>query len=70
MKTKAGITFVLFLTFVFLSSVSAQDAPPKLSPAQWQADVRFLGDELPKRHRDAFARMKRDEYEAALAKVS
>ena len=66
MKTKAGITFVLFLTFVFLSSVSAQDGPPKLSPAQWQADVRFLGDELPKRHRDAFARMKRDEYEAAV----
>jgi C-terminal processing protease CtpA/Prc len=57
---------VLFLTFAFLSSVSAQDAPPKLSPAQWQADVRFLGDELPKRHRDAFARMKRDEYEAAV----
>ena len=66
MKTKAGITFVLFLTFVFLSSASAQDGPPKLSPAQWQADVRFLGDELPKRHRDAFARMKRDEYEAAV----
>jgi len=68
MKRNTRTTFLLFFTLALVSSVavSAQDAPPKLTSAQWQADVRFLGDELPKRHRDAFARMKRDEYEAAV----
>ena len=54
------------LLFAGLIRISAQDAPPKLTAAQWQADVRFLGDELAKQHRNAFHRMKRDEYEAAV----
>ena len=64
MKKKAGAVILLLLTLSVVNS--AQDAPPKLTAEQWQADVRFLGDELPIRHRDAFARMKRDEYDAAV----
>ena len=55
-----------FPVLFFVSFVSAQNTAPKLSVEQWQADVRFLGDELPKRHRNAFHRMKREDYEAAV----
>jgi tetratricopeptide (TPR) repeat protein len=37
-----------------------------LTAEQWRSDVKFLGDELPRRHRNAFHRMKRYEYEAAV----
>jgi hypothetical protein len=60
----AGAVFALLLTgFV---SVSAQTTAAKLSVEQWQADVRFLGEELPKRHRNAFHRMKPEEFETAV----
>jgi Tetratricopeptide repeat len=56
------------LVFLFLNAsvAPAQNALPTLSVEQWQADVRFLGEELPKRHRNAFHRMKREEFEAAV----
>jgi hypothetical protein len=59
----------LLLNLLLTIAVSAQTPPPKLTPAQWQADVRFLGDELPKRHRNAFHRMKREDFEAAVNKL-
>ena len=40
-----AVAAFLLTGFIF---VSAQNNAPKLSPEQWQADVRFLGDELPK----------------------
>ena len=43
-----------------------QSPPAKLTAAQWQADVRFLGDELPRRHKNAYHRMKREDFEAAV----
>ena len=50
-------------------AISAQTPPPKLTAAQWQADVRFLGDELPRRHKNAYHRMKREDFEAAVNKL-
>jgi tetratricopeptide (TPR) repeat protein len=52
----------------FVKSFAQQSAPdvPKLTAVQWQADVRFLGEELPKRHRNAFHRVKREDFEAAV----
>ena len=38
----------------------------KLSADQWRSDIRFLGDELPKRHRNAFHRLKKEDYDAAV----
>lgn len=72
MKLKSKGLFVSILLALFLTSfvgVSGQNAPPKLTTAEWQADVRFLGDELPKRHRNAFHRMKRDEFERAVKQL-
>ena len=43
-----------------------QSPPAKLTAAQWQADVRFLGGELPRRHKNAYHRMKREDFEAAV----
>jgi tetratricopeptide (TPR) repeat protein len=56
----AGVLVLLFAGFV---SVAAQNTAAKLTAEQWQADVRFLGDELPKQHRNAFHRMKREDFE-------
>jgi len=61
--------FSFLLAPAVLFTAIAQTPPPKLTPAQWQADVRFLGDELPKRHRNAFHRMKREDFEAAVNKL-
>ena len=65
----------LVIALIVLSTLPdfsfAQHEPPagtavKLTPAQWQSDIRFLGDELAKRHRNAFHRLKREEYDAAV----
>ena len=69
MKRKSEIVFVSVLSaFLFASfaRVAAQAPPPKLTPEQWQADVRFLGDELPRQHRNAYHRLKRADFEAAV----
>ena len=55
--------------FVFSSGGDAQTAPAKLTAAQWQADVRFLGDELPKRHRNAFHRVKKEDFDATVKAI-
>src|SRR5215213_5519327 len=61
----------LVTLFTFLSTipVAAQSPPPKLTAAQWQADVRFLGAEIPRRHKNAYHRMKREEFEAAVERL-
>ena len=58
--------FVFALTFVLSAQILAQETAPKLTAAEWQADVKFLGEELPRRHRNAFHRTKREEFEAAV----
>ena len=64
LKAAFFILSAFLLLFLNFSSLSAQNtAPAKLTAEQWQADVRFLGEELPKRHRNAFHRMKREEFE-------
>ena len=57
------------IPFVLALRTGAQSPPPKLTAAQWQADVRFLGDELPRRHKNAYHRMKREEFDAAVSRL-
>ena len=66
MKSRSQILFISFLLLAGMPGVFGQEAPPKLTAEQWQADIRFLGDELPKRHRNAYHRTKREEFEAAV----
>jgi hypothetical protein len=62
----ATVATFLLASVIF---VSAQNPAPKLSAEQWQADVRFLGEELPKRHRNAFHRLKQADFEAAVKQL-
>jgi len=59
----------LSLIVISLASAALAQTPPKLTAAQWQADVRFLGDALPRRHKNAYHRMKRDDFDAAVNKL-
>src|SRR6185503_13217905 len=63
-----SLAFCLTLILISLAEgvVAQTSSPPKLTAAQWQADVRFLGNELPKRHRNAYHRMKREDFETAV----
>jgi hypothetical protein len=64
------VAAVICTAFLILSAaIHAQNAPAKLTAEQWQADVRFLGDELPKRHRNAFHRVKKEEFDATVKAV-
>ena len=68
----SGVRFVLIalgLSVMFSVSAFSQTPAPKLSVEQWQADVKFLGEELPKRHRNAFHRMKQADFEAAVKQL-
>jgi tetratricopeptide (TPR) repeat protein len=70
-------TLCLALQFVLATPLRAQaphaeppqTPPAKLTASQWQADVRSLGDELPRRHKNAYHRMKREDFEAAVSKL-
>jgi tetratricopeptide (TPR) repeat protein len=66
-RTSFAAGCAAFLIFSF--TAFGQNYPPPLSTAQWQADVRFLGEELPKRHRNAFHRVRREDYEATIKAV-
>lgn len=70
-RSRSRPLLVLFLTFItsLATPLIAQTVPPKLTSAQWQADVRFLGEQIPKVHRNAFHRMKREDFEAAVNKL-
>jgi tetratricopeptide (TPR) repeat protein len=71
---KAFIIAVISIGFILLpySTFAQHDAGAvpapavKLSAEQWRADIRFLGDELAKRHGNAFARIKKEDYDAAV----
>jgi tetratricopeptide (TPR) repeat protein len=70
--TKRVVNFIVVLIGLinFISvAVPAQNAAPPMTTAEWQADVRFLGEELPKRHRNAFHRIQRAEYETAVKEL-
>jgi hypothetical protein len=65
-----GVAAVV-LNLIPASSFAQHDAVAampavKLSADQWRSDIRFLGDELAKRHRNAFHRLKKEDYDGAV----
>lgn len=66
---KRTLLAACLVTLWFALPICAQSPPPKLTAAQWQTDVRFLGDELPLRHKNAFHRMKREDFDAAVSQL-
>ncbi len=67
---KVGFLSAFFaLLLIGLGSVQAQNTAPQMTAAQWQADVKFLGEEMPKRHKNLFHRMKREDFESAVKQL-
>ncbi len=73
MKSKYRPAFwkrLLFLVPVLVLSsfanVAAQTPPTRVSPEQWQADVDFLAQAMPRQHPNLFRRMKREDFDAAV----
>jgi tetratricopeptide (TPR) repeat protein len=62
------IRFVILLAVLLVcgAATSAQPAPPRLTAAQWQTDVDFLSQAMPRQHPNLFRRMKREDFDAAV----
>ena len=69
LKSSLIMLAILFFAAVNFNFVRAQTTAPKLTAEQWQTDVKFLGDELPKRHRNAFHRVRQADFEAAVKQL-
>ncbi len=61
----------IILTFLLVNFVlvTAQTAPVRLTAAQWQADVDFLAQAMPRQHPNLFRRMKREDFDAAVKQL-
>jgi hypothetical protein len=61
-------------TFGQLSSVFAipqsNKPQPQLTAEQWQQDLQFLAKELPRRHKNAFHTVSRDQFEKSVADLN
>jgi tetratricopeptide (TPR) repeat protein len=53
---------------IFSTLVFAQTNPPtsKTEAEKWREDLRFMAQEMPKRHKDLFHRMTREQFETAI----
>lgn len=60
------ISFISVIIALVSTLIFAQNSAQNLTKAQWQADVKFLGEELPKRHRNLFHKLKREDFETAI----
>ncbi len=75
-KTLTPVCLIL-LAFVFLFSVpalvsaqAAPSAPPKLTAAQWQADLQFLAERMARQHPNLFRRVKKEEFDDEVRSLS
>ena len=62
----------LALCFALLTAFSANGvraAIPNLTPSQWQSDIRFLADAIPKTHKNAFHHISRAAYDREVARL-
>lgn len=67
MKT-LQIKFLFLSIFCLLAQigVAQTQSVPKFSTEKWRADLRFLAEEMPKRHKNLFHTMTRGEFEKAV----
>ncbi|HVE57351.1 MAG TPA: tetratricopeptide repeat protein [Pyrinomonadaceae bacterium] len=57
---------ILILLVVSFACGAAQNNVPQLTAAEWQADLVFLAETMPKQHPNLFRRMKREDFDAAV----
>lgn len=59
-------SLVILAVTACLIVASAQNPPPRLTAAQWQADLRFLAERMQTQHPNLFRRVSKTEFEAAV----
>ena len=71
---KIRLAALFLLLFGQLSSVFAvpqsNKPQPQLTAEQWQQDLQFLAKELPRRHKNAFHTVSRDQFEKSVADLN
>lgn len=73
-KTLIMLTMTLLLTYwqtsVLYSQVKSSQANTKsLTKEQWKKDLQYLAKELPRRHKNAFHRVSKEQFERAVAEL-
>jgi hypothetical protein len=63
------LTALVLLSAPNLAITARSQALTPTEVAAWRADVRTLGAELPRRHKNAFARMTREQWDAAVRRL-
>ena len=72
--TKSAQTLVSFLAMIlggFIALVQGQSLPPVSADSvqKWRADLQYLSVEMPKRHKNLFHRMTREQFDAAVHRL-
>ncbi len=68
MKMKSCLVLFLFLSCIAIHAQTAGN-PPQLTAAQWQEDVRFLADQMPKQHPNLYRRTPKEKFDAAFRQL-
>jgi hypothetical protein len=72
-KIKPAALIVLLLgqlNFVFASTQAKNDVQLELTAQQWQQDLQYLAKELPRRHKNAFHTVSREQFEKSVADLN
>ncbi|MDX6614806.1 MAG: hypothetical protein QOD75_3992 [Blastocatellia bacterium] len=67
MRTVIAKGNCLFCICLFVAAVSAQTPHPALTKEQWRQDLQYLAQELPRRHKNAFHTVSKEQFERAVA---
>ena len=66
-KIDASFILIVFVQLIFgFILIKAQNVAPKLTAAEWQSDVNFLAEAMPKQHPNLFRWMKKEDFENAV----
>jgi PAS domain-containing protein len=63
------VVAVLVASMLLTPAIVLSSAPPTDRVARWQQDLKFLAEELPKKHKNLFATLPEDEFRQALANL-
>ena len=72
-KIRLALLFVLFLgqlNLIFASTQSGSGVQLQLTTQEWQADLQYLAKELPRRHKNAFHTVSREQFEKSVADLN
>lgn len=72
-KIRVAALFVFLLgqlNFAFAAPQTKNDLQSQLTAQQWQADLQYLAKELPRRHKNAFHTVSREQFEKSVADLN